>query len=57
MSDSFDIVELTPEDIEKSWLLFRDCEENGHLWHNEPETSVFYRRCQKCGGAEGIRFP
>jgi len=57
MPDTVDVVELTPEEIEKSWSLFKECEEGEHQWRNEPETSIFYRRCQKCGGAEGIRFP
>lgn len=56
MLNPTDIVDLTPEEIEESWNMFNACE-NSHLWEDEPETSIFYRRCSRCGGAEGIRFP
>jgi len=58
MSNPTDVVELSPEQIEESWFQFLTCEIDGkHEWCNEPDNSVFYRRCTICGGAEGIRFP
>lgn len=58
MSNPTDAVELTEEQIKESWSHFLSCELEGeHIWINEPEDSVFYRRCVNCGGAEGIRFP
>lgn len=46
---------LTPEEeaeIARHWREFAACQ---HDWVPEPEGSLFYSRCSKCGGAEGIR--
>lgn len=48
---------FTPEEeaeIARSMKEFATCE---HIWITEPETSNFYYLCQKCGGAQGLRFP
>jgi len=46
---------ISPEEearIAEIWLVFAKCE---HDWVDQPETSLFYKLCSKCGGAEGIR--
>lgn len=51
-------INLSEEKIEESWTQFNLCEsDRDHDWKTEPEDSVFFKRCTKCGGAEGIRFP
>lgn len=50
-------VPLTPEYIEESWDSFNSCENDKHHWKHEPLDSPFYKRCTKCGGAEGLRIP
>lgn len=53
MTDS----EITPlfsdEEIQQSWQSFLSCE---HKWEDEPEDSVFYKKCLLCGGAQGIKL-
>lgn len=54
MPNPVDYEEISVAEQLLYWEMFLACE---HVWKVEPEDSVFYKRCDKCGGAEGIKFP
>ena len=51
------LLDILPSDaeIEESNRLFEACGDN-HVWVEADNDSPFYKRCTRCGGAEGIKM-